>query len=199
MNSTWIRLSQLRSWHRPALIGQRWKIRDGIDDGIVTTNCLEMLYLRDFLDKVGTDFPLRSTKVWPVPIVFFGIVDGIGASRPCESPPDKGAARRLTIEWESWFSLSPNSLVRGVCRQIRVWVHYKQRAAAVGQQRVASSSVISGREPVESRLRGPISKDQFPRLAVGRRQKPAPVQARSLRRKGIWICPLMVASNTGQQ
>jgi hypothetical protein len=69
MNSTWITLSQLRSWHRPALIGQRWKIRDGIDDGIVTTNCLEMLYLRDCLDKVGTDFPLRFTKVWPVPIV----------------------------------------------------------------------------------------------------------------------------------
>lgn len=97
MNSTWITLSQLRSWHRPALIGQRWKIRDSI----VTTNCLEMLYLRDCLNKVGTDFPLRFTKVWPVPIVFFGIVDGIGASRPCESPPDKGAARRLTIEWES--------------------------------------------------------------------------------------------------
>lgn len=64
MNSTWIRLSQLRFWHRSALIGQRWKIRDGIDDGIVTTDRVEVRHLRDVLSKVGTGSPLRAGERW---------------------------------------------------------------------------------------------------------------------------------------
>jgi hypothetical protein len=35
-----------------------------------------------------------------VPVVFFGIVDGIGARRLGGTPPHKDSAPRLTIEWE---------------------------------------------------------------------------------------------------
>jgi hypothetical protein len=52
---------------------------DGIDDGVVATNRLEVLHLRDLSSKVGTDFSVLSVEKRHVPAVFFGIRDGIVA------------------------------------------------------------------------------------------------------------------------
>lgn len=37
---------------------------DGIDDGVVTTDRVEVRHLRDVLSKVGTDSPLRAGERW---------------------------------------------------------------------------------------------------------------------------------------
>lgn len=52
----------------------------GINDGITLTNCPETPCVRDLSEKAGADPPVGSGNGRQLPVIIFGIADGIGAA-----------------------------------------------------------------------------------------------------------------------